>query len=391
MKVLKEVGKAARQLVEDVTKRKGLYVARPVLNGDAWEKWAKANNIPNPVPAGEMHVTVLYSATDVKKPKHEDVISIGTSRAAFAMMGPTDQVLAVLIPAWQLQDRNWEFTMAGAVETWPTYKPHMTISYDATGFEISDEAMSSMPPSVILGAEVYGALNEKVNFEMAAEADAGDVSGDMVIVVNEIYCSAAKSLLEAGGELSLLDEMALRDVATRKSVYASHLEVVKSLKPDLPTEAVANVRKMVEKDIVITMKPFEGDIAKHMDGGVSTDDDRHLVWGIANVATIGGVPVEDLDEDTFTVRALEEFTIDLMKNQRAGKFEHEGEVVNTVVQALVLSEDLQKALGFDLGYEPLIICTEVPDPAAWAEVKKGKWMHSIAGVFTYFEDDQANA
>lgn len=376
----------------DVEKRKGLYVCRPVLNGDQWFKWATKFGIPNPVPANEMHVSQLYSVVDVKVKPESDVISIFTGRAVFVALGAQDECLCLKLPAWQLQDRNWELTMAGAVETWPTYKPHLTFSYDAKGFEISDEALRAMPETVILGGEIHAALGEKVNLEAAANDDA-EQNGADVVIVTEIYRSAAKKILESeeAKSLDVLQEASLRDIVKRKKVDHYSADVLKKLKPDLPSESA--VRKAVERDVVMTVRPFEGEIAKRLgedSSTLGTEEERHLIWGIASVATVKGQGVKDLDGDEFTPRAIEDFTIDLMKNQRAGKFEHEGEACNHIVQALFLSEDLQKALGFDLGYEPLVICTEVPDPAAWAEVKKGDWMFSIAGRFIYYED-QADA
>lgn len=397
MKILSKAATVLKRITgeefeDDVAKRKGLYVCRPVLNAEQWAKWATKFGIPNPVPATEMHVSVLYSAVDVKMRPDVDAITVHTGRAVLVALGAEDECLCLKLPAWQLQDRNWEFVMGGAMETWPVYKPHLTLSYDAKDFEISDDALRAMPQSVILGGEIYAALGEKVNLEAAANDDAESNKAD-VVIVTEIYRSAAKQILEsdAAKTLDVLEEASLRDIVKRNKVDAYSADVLKKLKPEV--DQMKLVRKAVEKDVAFTVKPFEGEIAKRIGVERSTmksEDERQLVWGIASITTMDGMPVTDLDGDQFTTRAMEDFTIDLIKNQRAGKFEHEGEACNHIVQALVLSEDLQKALGFDLGYEPLVVCTEVPDPAAWAEVKEGDWMMSIAGRFIYFED-QADA
>lgn len=399
MKILKEMAGGVMKAVErmtgesfaDVDKRKGLYVARPVLNGESWEKWATKFGIPNPVPAAEMHISILYSSIDVKKPPITEPVALDATTGAFVALGAENQCLCLSVRAWHLSDRNWDFVRDGAIEEWPYYRPHMTLSYDAKDFEISDEAMKAMPKQIILGGEVYAGLGEKADLAQAANDDAEGMKPE-VVVVTEVYRSAAKKLLDdAGGEMGLYDESALRDIAKRDKVGTSSVDVLKTLNPKV--EEMKMVRKAVERDVVMTVRPFEGEIAKKIGDNTSTlgtEDERQLIWGIASVTTMKGELVFDHDDDQFTTRAMEDFTIDLMKNQRAGKFEHEGEACNHIVQALVLSEDLQKALGFDLGYEPLVICTEVPDPAAWAEVKKGDWMFSIAGRFIYYED-QADA
>ena len=96
MKILREIGRDVVKKINaltgegfevDVEKRKGLYVARPVLNGDSWVKWAEKFGVPNPVPAGEIHVSILNSVVDVKIPPLTEPVSIETSNAAFVALG----------------------------------------------------------------------------------------------------------------------------------------------------------------------------------------------------------------------------------------------------------------------------------------------------------------
>jgi hypothetical protein len=108
-----------------------------------------------------------------------------------------------------------------------------------------------------------------------------------------------------------------------------------------------------------------GEIAK-------LDDERHVVWGWASVYAEKGQVVTDhqddqLDEDT-VVTAAHEF----IRNERIGKMMHAGEQVGEIVESIVFTKDLQKALGIDLGKEGWLIGMHVSDPAVWSRVKSGE-------------------
>jgi hypothetical protein len=372
----------------ELMKRNGVYVSRPVLNAGEWAAWAK-KWVPNPLPASELHVTVIYSTVDVKMVPCDDPLVVCVDEAVFAMFGPDEDAFVVAFRDYRLQCRHWCYLDNGAVSQWPTYRPHMTLSSDAKGFEIPDEALRECPEHIVLGAEIAGPIKGD------APADDTDPEGveaeeedQAIIVVIEIAQSEAKKSLERD-DLSVVDRIALQDMADGHPVSAGVAKrllkvaptVVKALAGDAPAE-----RQWREKSLRVTTEGAEAIKRAKTAEVLKTDEESRLIYAFSNVYSIGGVTVEDADGDGFTTEAMEEFTAELLKKDTSGTFEHEGELCNTVVQGLVMSHELQKAMGIDLGFEALITATHFPDPENWAKAKDGSWEQSIKGRFWYEGD-----
>lgn len=405
MKMISRLAKAITGNAEVEKRKGGVHVSRPVLNGQQWHDWAVKWGVPDPLAADDLHVTILYSKVDVKMIPDKTVRSIyigpGYGDAAcFAQFGPNADVLVVCFSDWDLWNRHWNFLANGGESTWPTYRPHMSISKATKDFELSDEALADAPLYINLGGEVYADLKEPEPDDQVTDgAEEQEDGDDVLIIIIEKAAKAAqalvtKSLAEPGSlQLSAMDIYALDDIAKSRPIQKGVLRRIAKAEwapgaiKELDGAQVERVQKSV--DVVINMGgALSGPVQKATGRESSvfkTEEDRHLIWSIASVSTVKGELFHD-GEDTISTRALEEFTIDLMKNSRAGKFDHEGEACNHIVQALVLSEELQKALGIDLGMECLVTCTEV-HPDRWAEVKDGTWCQSIAGTFYYYEDE----
>lgn len=391
----------------DVEKRKGVFVSRPVLNFQEWKDWMDRHGVPNQVP--DLHVTILYSQVDVKLPLANQPVVIDNSRwsgsMAFAMYGPDEDTLVVAFDSWELGERHCQYLCAGGVSAWPTYRPHMSLAKPPAGYELPDAALEDSPRFIVLGKEQVADIKADTKAANDDENPEGEdmACDDAIILVISIEASkAAKESYDAGAGTNPADRMALVEIANRvpitKAVAKRLAEQdwasaeIKALAgaPAAEKKVAEGAKKAVAKDVVVHLQDVRkalGDKAK--DVFKSMDDERHLIWQIASVTTVGGEHLVDAHGDTFSTRAMEEFCIDLIRGQRLGKIDHEDGPANEIVQALVLSEELQKALGFDLGFEPFITCTHVPDAALWEEMKTGEWETSIAGRFTYYPDEAA--
>jgi hypothetical protein len=108
------------------------------------------------------------------------------------------------------------------------------------------------------------------------------------------------------------------------------------------------------------------------------DLDDGLVYGFASVAEHSGEPVVDAEGDTVSEAELVKAAHDFMTNSRTGGVMHlktpDGGVVEAgqIVDSLVLTAGLQKALGIDLGCVPWIVCLKVSNPAVRKAVAQGK-------------------
>lgn len=394
---LADVEKSEAKVV-DLAKRAGVYVSRPVLNGDEWAEWAAAAGVPTPLAAGDLHVTVMYSTVDVKMKPEACPLVIRTDRAVFCALGPDEESFAVAFQDWQLQDRWWAYVSNGAAPTYPTYRPHMTLSSGAKGFEIADAALADAPEYIVLGPEVAGPTKEQIALDDQDPEGVEAASEDLITVIVLEVALAAKALERT--DLDPLTRTALRDVSLGRPVttgVAKRLaaaDVLKSatrpaLVADVAKVAVAPVRKRVETDVVVKMTPVmvEAIKSKGWKEVVKTDDESHLIYAISNVYSIGGETVIDPEGEGFTTPAMEEFISQVLKRDASSTWEHQGAPVNVVVQGLVLSDEVQKALGIDLGMEMLVTATHFPDEAQWAKAKEGPWEQSIAGRFWHWKDE----
>lgn len=367
--------------MRDVDKAAGLYVHRVVLNAKQWHDWAVAAGVPNVLPLTEMHVTIMNSPVGVTCKPDTRALACSTMRSQVCLFGPNEDALVVVVDAWSLWDRHWELHGMGALDAWESYRPHVTLSYGAAGFDMPLEAMAKMPDFVILGPEIHSgsrmaeallAPPEMVTYEMAASV---------------AEAAMAKGLVS--GELDLLDEYALRDaVRMGKAVTfkGAEAEIMKILKPDSAAEGRTVVeidgKKFIERDLTMTMRPLTEEvrakIGRTVDAFKNNDEER-LAWGWASVSTIKGEFLKDLQDDTITTKAQRQWLHSLMKGQRIGKMDHAGDAIAEVVEGLVFDAELQAALGIDLGMEGVLTCTHYICEKTWSMVKTGEWMHSIAG------------
>jgi len=126
---------APRRAANDASPRP-LYVRRDLLNGDDLIAWAKAQGFETTLPAGDMHVTVLYSRAAV------DPIEMGEawgSEADGSLVvkagGPRalerfgEGAVVLQFASWSLTSRHADMIRAGASHDYPEYLPHVTITY----------------------------------------------------------------------------------------------------------------------------------------------------------------------------------------------------------------------------------------------------------------------
>jgi len=107
------------------------------------------------------------------------------------------------------------------------------------------------------------------------------------------------------------------------------------------------------------------------------DDSLRTVWGWASLATQDGQPVVDLQGDIIAVEELQKAAHEFMDASRTGGIMHikDGDTavkIGTVVDSIVLTSDVQKALGIALPCEGWWIGVKVHDDSVWRDVQSGK-------------------
>jgi hypothetical protein len=108
-----------------------------------------------------------------------------------------------------------------------------------------------------------------------------------------------------------------------------------------------------------------------------TNDELRTVYGWATVNSEAGKMVTDHQDDQISDEEMTKAAHDFVTASRLGGLlhalksdgnPHEG---GGVVESIVLTQDLQKALGIDLGKTGWFVGYRVTDPDAWTLVKDG--------------------
>ncbi len=111
------------------------------------------------------------------------------------------------------------------------------------------------------------------------------------------------------------------------------------------------------------------------------DPDQRIVWGWASVARAHGAELVDAHGDIIDMAELQKAAHRFMAFYRTGGAMHSKLGVGVVVDSIVLTQTVQKALGIELDREGWFIGMYVADVEAWEAVKSGRYTaFSIGGA-----------
>lgn len=133
-----------------------LYVHRPLVNADALIAWARAAGFKTTLAADDMHATIAYSKApvdwDALDPE-EDPITVAPGARQVTPLGD-EGAIVLKFTSPDLQARWKEFGDAGATWDYPTFQPHVTISYDAGDVDLAKVTPFDLP--LEFGPETFG-------------------------------------------------------------------------------------------------------------------------------------------------------------------------------------------------------------------------------------------
>ena len=146
-----------------------------------------------------------------------------------------------------------------------------------------------------------------------------------------------------------------------------------------------SLKEMLSENLEVTMVEFYAsnpDSNFYVTGSIfKVDEEKRLVYGFASVIKEDGEYVVDSHGDVIEESELLEAAHTFMSDFRSGNVMHEGNKVGEVVESVVFTEDLQKALGIELNKVGWLIAYKVDDTKVWKDVKGGKLsMFSIGGT-----------
>jgi hypothetical protein len=142
--------------------KKTLYVHRPLLNYADVVAWAKAQGFKTTL-GDDMHVTIAFSRTPLDWAAAGDhgvseVRVASSPDRSIEVLGVDGDAVVLRFESEILKQRWQEFIDAGASWDWPSYKPHITISFDAGDVDI--ENVEPYDGELVFGSEVFAELDE---------------------------------------------------------------------------------------------------------------------------------------------------------------------------------------------------------------------------------------
>lgn len=130
--------------------KRTLYIKRRVRNGAELVKWAKDAGFPTTLEPDDLHVTIAYSKTEVdwdRIPRTDlPLLRIVGGERKLKRLGKDGEAAVIGVESDDLTRRWGEVHAAGAVWSWPTYQPHITLSYAANEVAIDD----IVPPGEVI-------------------------------------------------------------------------------------------------------------------------------------------------------------------------------------------------------------------------------------------------
>jgi hypothetical protein len=117
-----------------------LYAYRSVEweSAEGLMKWAHSQGIVTLLPRYDFHVTVIYSKSPFlwdHEMRNAETLLIKGGKRSVEVFG--DDALVLRIESPELEARHKELIAMGAVSDYPEYKPHITLTYQAKGIDVS--------------------------------------------------------------------------------------------------------------------------------------------------------------------------------------------------------------------------------------------------------------
>jgi hypothetical protein len=170
--------------------KSGLCVRRQVTNGHDIIAWGKSQGFKQMVQPGDMHVTLAHSTEPVDKAAAGDaapaITAQGGERRVAALGDKGAIVLHFADPS--IEGRHKQLTDAGAKWDFPSFQPHVTLTYSGDG--IDPTAISPYSGPIDFGPEIHEPLNdgwsdgivEKAQFRISKiDEDSGLVYGWAIV------------------------------------------------------------------------------------------------------------------------------------------------------------------------------------------------------------------
>ncbi len=210
-----------------------LYVNRPLLNAVEFLAHYRAQGFGLMLAPEDLHVTIAYSRDAIEwdrvRRAPPSLVAGSDERKVIALGDKGAVVTTFECPA--LQERWGEFRTAGASWDWPSFQPHVTITYNGDGIDLSK--IEPFPDPLIFGPEVWEELNLDWKPVMKAERPAEEAIAILlpVLVKARVPDASGRRIVEVEASNESVD--ADGDVILQRALIDAAADFVKSGHLDL--------------------------------------------------------------------------------------------------------------------------------------------------------------
>ncbi len=150
---------------------KTFYVHRPLVNAAELVDWARSQGFATMLPADDMHTTVAFSRAPLdwtRTPPVADPVSVTGGVRSVEQLGDEGAVVLRFESA-ALHDRWQQFCDAGASWDYPSFQPHVTITYE--GGDVDLGMVVPFAGELVLGPEVFAEVDDDTKESVAKAAE----------------------------------------------------------------------------------------------------------------------------------------------------------------------------------------------------------------------------
>lgn len=145
--------------------QKIVYVYRTLVNGEDVRKWALEQGIATTLKPESMHITLAYSKQGLQKeniyPEKAYLINADENYVrTLELFGKEHSVLVLKIEEPAFSDRWQHFIDLGGSWDWPSYQPHIAITYDGKDLDLSQ--ITPYHGVLIFGPEVIEEIDSRI-------------------------------------------------------------------------------------------------------------------------------------------------------------------------------------------------------------------------------------
>ncbi len=117
----------------------GKYVYRKLMNSEDLVDWAKEEGLAHILDPKDLHVTIVYSNADFEKNPDPNTVKIKGGVRAIKKYPSTKGSPALVLEfnCRLFHNQHAAYRSAGAGHEYPTFKPHITITYKGSDIDVS--------------------------------------------------------------------------------------------------------------------------------------------------------------------------------------------------------------------------------------------------------------